>query len=205
MGRGGVKDTVIIGTSIFLVSLCASFILLYLYMPQRVVVQEAIALTPSLSISLPLDHSPPAKLTIGDIGVLTDVIPTGLTSDGKMDISDDAESVAWYQLGVKPGEVGSAVIAGHYGWKNGVPSVFNDLNKLKVGDKIGITKNDGMMELFVVSRTAIYTPDQDATEVFTSKDDKAHLNLITCQGDWNRGQATYSERLVVFTESIKNQ
>jgi hypothetical protein len=25
------------------------------------------------------------------------------------------------------------------------------------------------------------------------------LNLITCDGAWNRGQATYSDRLVVFT------
>ena len=205
--RRNILYKVIIGACVFLLSLSATFILLYLYMPQRLSTAEPVS-TIQVPVSTPrpaASYAPPLQININKINVSTQIIPTGLTVNGDMDISDDAERVAWYQLGAKPGEVGSAVIAGHYGWKNRVPSVFNDLHKLVVGDQISIEKQDGTTETFVVHRMETYQPEQDATEVFTSKDGKAHLNLITCQGVWNRGQATYSERLVVFTESTKNQ
>ena len=205
--RRNILYKVIIGACVLLLSLSATFILLYLYMPQRLSTAEPVS-TIQVPVSTPkpaASYSPPVQININKINVSTQIIPTGLTVNGDMDISDDAERVAWYQLGAKPGEVGSAVIAGHYGWKNRVPSVFNDLHKLVVGDQISIVKQDGTTETFVVRRMETYQPEQDATEVFTSKDGKAHLNLITCQGVWNRGQATYSERLVVFTESTKNQ
>jgi len=196
-----------VSASVFLLSLSASFILLYLFMPQRVdskVVVDTSQVVKTQPKAI-VYHAPPVQISINKINVSTQIIPTGLTVNGDMDISDDAEKVAWYQLGAKPGEVGSAVIAGHYGWKNRVPSVFNDLHTLIAGDQISITKEDGTAETFVVQRIATYRPEQDATEVFTSNDGKAHLNLITCQGVWNRNEATYSERLVVFTQSTKEQ
>jgi len=119
-----------------------------------------------------------------------------------MDIDENPKQAAWYQLGAKPGEEGSAVIAGHYGWKKSVPSVFNDLHTLVAGDEISTVGEDGKVMTFVVSRLATYAPDQDATDVFRSDDGKAHLNLVTCQGSWNNSQSTYSERLVVFTNLV---
>ncbi|PIZ82226.1 MAG: class F sortase, partial [Parcubacteria group bacterium CG_4_10_14_0_2_um_filter_41_6] len=40
----------------------------------------------------------------------------------------------------------------------------------------------------------------DVPEVFNSSDGKAHLNLITCTGVWNKEDNAFSERLVVFTD-----
>jgi len=57
---------------------------------------------------------------------------------------------------------------------------------------------------FAVTAIRMYNPDDDATQVFVSTDGKAHLNLITCQGSWNNTEQTYSERLVVFTDEIKD-
>lgn len=48
------------------------------------------------------------------------------------------------------------------------------------------------------SRT--YDALADATRVFRSDDGKAHLNLITCQGAWDKQAKQYSKRLVVFTD-----
>lgn len=39
-------------------------------------------------------------------------------------------------------------------------------------------------------------------EIFTSKDGKAHLNLITCGGVWNKLTKHYPDRLVIFTERV---
>ena len=53
---------------------------------------------------------------------------------------------------------------------------------------------------FVVREIRTYGKDESAHDVFGSSDGKAHLNLITCMGVWNKTEKTRSERLVVFTD-----
>jgi len=188
-----------------LISLSATFILLYLFAPlgdadQIAPLETAVSIheAPSAAkISLPV------RLTISKISTDAVISPVGLNAVNDMDINDDPTQLAWYELGPKPGEEGSAVIAGHYGWKDGVPSVFNDINKLVKGDQITIFDQEGLKKTFVVTRTALYEPNQDATNVFKSDDGKSHLNLITCQGSWVKSASTYSERLVIFTDYLE--
>ena len=148
--------------------------------------------------ALPVDK--PARLKIPSIAVDAPVEYVGLTAEGAMDVPKDPDNVAWYNLGPRPGERGSAVITGHYDWKNNMPAVFDDLHTLNKGDKIYIEDEDGTMFTFVVREIEIYDKDADALEVFSSSDGKAHLNLITCTGVWNKAEKTYSDRLIVFTD-----
>lgn len=143
---------------------------------------------------------PPVRLEITTIKLDAIIYGSGLTSTGDMDISENPDEAAWYRLGSKPGETGSAVIAGHYGWKNGHGSVFNNLHRLVKGDEISVYDQKGVKKTFVVQTTQIYDPQADATKVFTSTDKKAHLNLITCEGTWVTSKDSYSNRLVVFTD-----
>jgi len=53
---------------------------------------------------------------------------------------------------------------------------------------------------FIVREIRIYDKDDVALGVFESGDGKAHLNLITCMGDWNQVEKTHSERLVILTD-----
>lgn len=143
----------------------------------------------------------PVRLKIPVINIDATVESLGLTSQGDMDIPKGPDDVAWYKLGTRPGENGSAVIAGHYGtWKNGQGSVFDNLNKLNQGDKIYVEDDKGTIINFVVRESRRYDPSADAKDVFNSTDGKAHLNLITCEGTWNKDSKSYSERLVVFTD-----
>ncbi len=145
----------------------------------------------------------PTKLTIASIDVDAAVEPVGLATDGtmSMDIKKPQEDVAWYRLGPRPGEVGSAVIAGHYGtWKDGNGSVFDGLHTLSSGDKIVVTDDRGVDITFVVRESRRFDPGADATDVFGSDDRKAHLNLITCEGAWNDASQSFSKRLVIFTD-----
>lgn len=143
----------------------------------------------------------PVRLKIPAINVDAVVESLGITSSGNMDTPKGPEDVAWYNLGDRPGEIGSAVIAGHYGtWKNGKKSVFDNLHKLKKGDKIYIEDEKGVTITFVVREIQSFKPNADASDVFSSDDEKAHLNLITCEGIWNKDSKSYSQRLVVFTD-----
>jgi LPXTG-site transpeptidase (sortase) family protein len=110
-------------------------------------------------------------------------------------------NAAWFNLGSRPGDDGSAVITGHYGiWKNGMPTVFNNLYKLRKGDKLYVKDKKGITVTFIVRELRTYSPDDDASDVFNSSDGRSHLNLITCQGAWNKVSKSYPKRLVVFTD-----
>lgn len=142
----------------------------------------------------------PEHLRIPAIGVDAAIEHLGLTPQRAMDAPKGAADVAWFDLGPHPGDVGSAVIAGHEGWKNNLPAVFDDLYKLQKGDKVYVEDANGTTTAFVVREIRIYKQDADTSEVFSSKDGKVHLNLITCKGVWNTAQKSYSDRLVVFTD-----
>lgn len=145
----------------------------------------------------------PILLKIPKIQVEAKVELVGLTPEGTMGVPKGPDEVAWYQLGTRPGEKGSAVIAGHYGtWKNGSGSVFDKLHKLRPGDKLSIEDDKGATISFVVRESRRFDPKADAVEVFSSDDDKSHLNLITCEGTWNKDAKSYSQRLVVFTDKV---
>jgi len=142
----------------------------------------------------------PTRLKIPSINVDAVLEYVGIAPDGAMDIPKSPDDIAWFELGIRPGEKGSAVVAGHYGWKNGRAAVFDNLHKLRKGDKLYVEDNKGVIVSFVVREFRSYDPKADSSDVFNSDDGKSHLNLITCEGVWNKTQKSYSKRLVVFTD-----
>ena len=142
----------------------------------------------------------PVRITIPKINVDAIVGPLGLTEDGAMDAPKDPAEAGWYSLGMRPGEIGSAIIAGHSGWKNNIPTAFDKLNKLRNGDKISVVDDKGAIITFIVRKIQTYDPKSDASDVFNSSDGRAHLNLITCEGTWDATSQSYSKRIVVFTD-----
>jgi LPXTG-site transpeptidase (sortase) family protein len=117
-----------------------------------------------------------------------------------MDVPKNRDNVGWFELGPRPGENGGAVMAGHYGRQNGKGSVFDDLHKLRKGDKVYIEDEKGATISFVVREIRRYNFKADASGVFSSSDGKSHLNLVTCEGVWDETTQQYSKRLVVFTD-----
>lgn len=127
----------------------------------------------------------------------------GLDDESKMDIPEDDNNVAWYNLGVKPGEPGNAVIAGHYDKQSGDPAVFYNIGKLKPGDELIVTDESGKNLTFLVKGIRSYKlEDFPLTEVF-GLHDQPRLNLITCEGEYDDSSKLYSHRFVVYSE-LKN-
>lgn len=142
----------------------------------------------------------PLLFKIPSINVESNFESVGINPVGEMDVPKGPANVAWYNLGVTPGAIGSSVVAGHSGWKNGTPAVFDNLYKVKVGEKIYVENANGVITTFVVKKKRTYKPDADAEDVFNSSDGIAHLNLITCTGDWDKINKVHSDRLVVFAD-----
>ena len=142
----------------------------------------------------------PVRLKIPSIGVDSIVEHVGLTSDGAMDVPKNPTDVAWYNLGSRPGERGSSVIAGHYDTKKSAPAVFSRLHALQKGDKIYVESEDGVITAFVVRESKKYDRNENASDVFGSNNEGAYLNLVTCEGVWNKASKSYSQRLVIFAD-----
>lgn len=144
----------------------------------------------------------PSRIKIPKLRVNASIDHVGLAADGSMGVPKLPRNAAWYMLGPKPGEMGSAVIAGHLNWLYGALGIFKDLSKLKPGDTIIIQDDLGVNTTYIVRRSRIYGQKDDATDVFFSKDGKSHLNLVTCSGIWDRLVKAYTKRLVVFTDKV---
>jgi len=143
---------------------------------------------------------PPIRIKIPTIRLDAAIEPVGVTARGEMGIPTNPDNVAWYDLGQAPGEIGTAVIAGHNIWKNGNASTFTNLSALNLGDKIYIENEKGQTAVFAVKKTRKYSPQIDTTDIFRSSDGKAHLNLITCAGSWDKSTESFTQRLIVFAE-----
>ena len=156
--------------------------------------QKNIVFTKQAGLELPI------RLRIPNINVDAIVEYVGIAPDGSMGVPPGPSDVGWFDLGPRPGDIGSAVIAGHEGWKNGIPAVFDNLYNLVKGDKIYVEDETGTTTIFVVREFRIYGQNDDASYVFTSSDGKAHLNLITCSGVWNTTEKSRPNRLVVFAD-----
>jgi peptidoglycan hydrolase-like protein with peptidoglycan-binding domain len=147
----------------------------------------------------------PVRLQVPIIGVDSAIEDAVITPDGRMDVPAGSVNVAWFALGPHPGDVGSAVIGGHFGISNGVPFVFYNLDNITLGNKVYIVNDRGDTLAFQVRSIKLFNRDADATPVFTSSDGLAHLNLITCEGVWNQVNGTYPQRRVIFTDAIPSE
>jgi LPXTG-site transpeptidase (sortase) family protein len=158
------------------------------------------AVEPATPAAVPkVTYGLPVRLIIPRIGIDAAVEKVGLTSKRDMASPSRADTVGWYKFGPRPGNEGSAVIDGHSGYADDREAVFDDLPKLKVGDKLFVKDAKGKRLEFVVRRKVLFARNASAAEVFgTTK--KRRLNLITCTGSFDVAAGTHSKRLVVFAE-----
>lgn len=148
-----------------------------------------------------IEFAVPLQLLIESVGVQAFVESVGIL-DGGMAVPVLPENVGWYEFGARPGEVGSAVFAGHVNWKDRPEAVFTNLKNVQIGDMVQVINRDGEVVNFLVDEIKSYPFDADASEVFSSDDGLARLNLITCDGVWNPTLGSHESRLVIFTIKI---
>jgi sortase (surface protein transpeptidase) len=134
------------------------------------------------------------------IGVDSGLMGLGLQADGSLQVPPSGFPAGWYTGGPTPGELGPAIIAGHIDW-NG-PGVFYNLHNLRPGDQVTVTRADGAVPVFQVTRVALFPKDQFPTKLVYGNIDHAGLRLITCGGSFNSQSGHYEDNVVVFADLI---
>lgn len=171
------------------------------YTTSDITLQSTIIATTNASSTIINDAVTPIELTIERLGIHAPIEPVGVL-DNVMAVPKKIGDVGWYENGPRPGDEGSAVLAGHVNWTGGQDAVFALLHTIKIGDTVQVLNSIGVSDTFIVTLIKDYPMDGDTTEVFSSSDGLQRLNLITCDGIWNKILKTHQSRLVVFTEKI---
>jgi sortase A len=156
-----------------------------------------------LSAQTVAEPAVPQTISIPSIDVEAHLESVGMDKEKRMDTPKDADNGAWYNLGYKPGQVGSAVIAGHLDKENGDPAVFWRVKELSKGDKIIITDVENQTHTFAVVNIEKYPYNDFPLQKVFGSSSKPMLNLITCQGDWDKEAKNYSHRMVIFAELVE--
>ncbi len=153
------------------------------------------------AVSVKKSFGIPVRIKIPRVSLNAAVEQVALAADGSMNVPRRPKDAAWYALGPRPGETGSAVIAGHVNWLYGATAAFANLKKTKPGDTILVQDDKGVVTTFVVRDIRQYDAGADTTDVFGSSDGGSHLNLVTCVvGVWDKRAKQYNKRLVVFAD-----
>jgi sortase (surface protein transpeptidase) len=140
----------------------------------------------------------PIRIQIPVIGVDTTVVAVALEPDGDMELPAAAE-VGWYRLGPRPGDPGSAVLAGHVDL-GGQRGAFFDLRSLPVGAEVVVTGDGGTVRRFVVTaREQVPKAQVDLSRYFTHAG-PSRITLITCGGVFDRGVGHYQDNIIITAE-----
>ncbi|WP_165486018.1 class F sortase [Frankia sp. Cppng1_Ct_nod] len=143
----------------------------------------------------------PTFLRIPGLGVAAAVGPVGLNADGTLEVPLSWGQVGWYEYGPSPGEVGAAVLVGHYDSTTG-PAVFYRIGKLKQSDIIDVNSTNGTVVRFTVDRLQEVSKNAfPETDVY-GKVDRPELRLITCGGDFDKKTHHYLDNVIVYAHVI---
>jgi len=161
--------------------------------PTRIAAKPAGTVPP-----LAMRRSTPVRLKIQAIGLDTELISLGLHSDGTIEVPPTGFPAGWFTGAPTPGEIGPAVILGHWQRRDGV---FAKLDKLNRGDQIRVGRADGSTGIFVVTRAIQVSKDTFPTDQVYGNIKAAGLRLITC-GGLDPSNHQYDTNVIIFADLI---
>lgn len=149
-------------------------------------------------MSAPVAARPvPISVRIDAIGVESTLDPMGIAADGSAEVPADFDRVGWF-TGSPPGPT---VLLGHVDSTDG-PAVFYRLRELRPGDEVSIGTADGATTRYRVERTEQVPKDDFPTFAVFGASAEDVLRLVTCAGDFDRGERSYIDNLVVHATRV---
>ncbi|MFF1836204.1 class F sortase [Streptomyces sp. NPDC058231] len=156
--------------------------------------------SPSVPLQGPaMPRSQPKRIRIPTIAVDAPFTSLAIGPTGQLDAPppNDKNLVGWFKDGATPGERGSAIVAGHVDTKTG-PAVFLQLQFLKPGSTVDITRADGTIAEFKVDSVEKFSKARFPNKRVYADTTTAQLRLITCGGTYDRKAKDYEDNVVVF-------
>lgn len=140
----------------------------------------------------------PVRVDVDAINAHSSLVQLGLNADKTVQVPPVSQPLqaGWYKFGVRPGEVGKAVLLGHVDG-GGQLGVFNRLRDLKAGDVAKVTEQGGQVLSFVVKQVQEVPKNQFPTQAVYGPSNQRELRLITCGGAFDKSSGNYVDNIIV--------
>lgn len=144
-------------------------------------------------------HVRPVDVEVPALGIRSPLVDLGLNPDRTLQAPTDYGRAGWYAGGSYPGDADGppAVVAGHVDSWDG-PAVFFPLHRAKAGQQVRVRRSDGSVAVFVVYATREYPKDAFPADAVYAPTERAELRLITCIGEFDDRDRSYTDNFVVF-------
>ena len=113
----------------------------------------------------------PVRIVISSLQIDSGIYPAKINSGNW---ESTTKGISYLSSSPTPGSGGNSILYGH-----NFPSILGNLTKIKPGDKIVITMNDGERKVFTVKFTSVVDPTQ--THILNQTKDN-RITLYTCTG-----------------------
>jgi sortase (surface protein transpeptidase) len=146
-----------------------------------------------------LGPATPTRVRIPAIAVNAPLMSLALDSTGRLAAppKQNRNLAGWYGDGASPGEIGTAVIAGHVDNDRG-PAVFYDLGALKPGSEVDVDRSDGVTAVFTVDSVKAYDARAFPNDKVYGDSTRAELRVITCGAGFDKRTHEYLGNVVAF-------
>lgn len=139
----------------------------------------------------------PILVEIPSIDVAAPIVESGIDDESRqMEIPPRADQVGWYRFGSRPGESGSAVLAGHVDMAGFGPGAFFELDRLVPGDEVLVHMSDGTVLRFETVDIARVPKERLDVDKIFDHTGPPRLTLITCGGAFNETIRSYDDNVV---------
>ena len=138
----------------------------------------------------------PARLQVPAAQIDSSLDPLVVDPSGRIQVPDTTDAVGWWRTKKKDSPI---LLVGHVDSKVG-PAVFYKLRKLRPGDPIMVTFDNGVVSSFQVRATERVDKDDFPTEkVYVAN--PGDIRLVTCGGKFNRRTGHYEDNIVVYASA----
>lgn len=142
----------------------------------------------------------PARFVASSIGVDLPVVKTGVADDGRMQLPETNQEVAWYAYGSRPGDAaGTTVLAAHVDTRTEGLGPFARLRQLRRGAELAVTDAAGRTRRYTVTAVDDVPKSRVSVDQLFRQDGPATLRVLTCGGPFSR-QTGYRDNIVVSAE-----
>ncbi|MCC5949892.1 MAG: class F sortase [Nitriliruptoraceae bacterium] len=147
------------------------------------------------------DAVAPTRVRLPSLAVDAPVIGLDLRDDGTIEVPPDHTEAGWYRHGATPGSPGPTVLGAHVDWA-GQPGVFRHLDRLDVGDRVVVARQDGTEVTYVVERREQRPKDDFPTFAVYGDTPEDTLRLVTCGGPFLTEQRSHRDNVIVYATAL---
>lgn len=151
---------------------------------------------------MPNNSNAPRYIKIERLKINARVMNMGIDREGRFKSPSNLHDTGWYNQSSFPGTSGAVLVNGHYG--NSKKAVFKRLKEIVRGDIIVIERADGKIYKYEVIKTETKSKDSvDMGSLMIPYEESTNgLNIITCDGVFNKKEKTFDNRLLIYAKQI---